>query len=96
MKTKYQLHYWPTIPGRGEFIRLALEGGEINPFSDNIKSETNWKLLDKYRLTPGALARDALTHNVTAALSGYISGKTQALGGKFIDNQFVESSLTTR
>ena len=21
----YELHYWPTIPGRGEFIRLALE-----------------------------------------------------------------------
>ena len=21
----YQLHYWPTIPGRGEFVRLALE-----------------------------------------------------------------------
>jgi glutathione S-transferase len=23
--TAYQLHYWPTIQGRGEFIRLALE-----------------------------------------------------------------------
>ena len=22
---RYQLHYWPGIPGRGEFIRLALE-----------------------------------------------------------------------
>lgn len=22
---KYELHYWPTIPGRGEFVRLALE-----------------------------------------------------------------------
>jgi glutathione S-transferase len=21
----YELHYWPTIPGRGEFVRLALE-----------------------------------------------------------------------
>src|SRR3954470_1799800 len=21
----YQLHYWPSIPGRGEFVRLALE-----------------------------------------------------------------------
>ena len=21
----YQLHYWPTIPGRGEYVRLALE-----------------------------------------------------------------------
>jgi glutathione S-transferase len=23
----YQLHYWPGIPGRGEFVRLALEAG---------------------------------------------------------------------
>lgn len=22
---KYELYYWPSIPGRGEFIRLALE-----------------------------------------------------------------------
>jgi len=22
---RYELHYWPTIQGRGEFIRLALE-----------------------------------------------------------------------
>ena len=21
----YELHYWPNIPGRGEFVRLALE-----------------------------------------------------------------------
>jgi glutathione S-transferase len=25
--TVYELHYWPTIPGRGEFVRLALEEG---------------------------------------------------------------------
>jgi len=24
---KYELYYWPTIPGRGEFVRLALEYG---------------------------------------------------------------------
>ncbi len=24
-ETKYELYYWPTIPGRGEFVRLALE-----------------------------------------------------------------------
>ncbi len=23
----YELYYWPTIQGRGEFIRLALEAG---------------------------------------------------------------------
>jgi len=24
---KYELYYWPDIPGRGEFVRLALEYG---------------------------------------------------------------------
>jgi glutathione S-transferase len=30
---KYELHYWPTIPGRGEFVRLALEYAAI-PYLD--------------------------------------------------------------
>lgn len=25
----YQLHYWPTIQGRGEFVRLALEAADV-------------------------------------------------------------------
>ena len=25
----YELHYWPTIQGRGEFVRLALEYAAI-------------------------------------------------------------------
>jgi glutathione S-transferase len=29
----YELWYWPTIPGRGEFPRLALEAGQI-PYRD--------------------------------------------------------------
>ena len=33
MKSKYQLHYWPSIPGRGEFVRLALEYAGI-PYVD--------------------------------------------------------------
>ena len=26
----YQLHYWPTIQGRGEFVRLALEAAGVD------------------------------------------------------------------
>src|SRR5215213_6275714 len=29
----YQLHYWPTIQGRGEFVRLALEHAGL-PYLD--------------------------------------------------------------
>ena len=27
----YELHYWPTIQGRGEFVRLALEAAGLKP-----------------------------------------------------------------
>ena len=30
---RYELHYWPTIPGRGEFVRLALECAAV-PYVD--------------------------------------------------------------
>jgi glutathione S-transferase len=32
----YELWYWPTIPGRGEFVRLALEAGGI-PYADKAR-----------------------------------------------------------
>jgi len=30
---RYQLYYWPTIQGRGEFVRLALEEAQA-PYTD--------------------------------------------------------------
>ncbi len=33
----YELHYWPTIPGRGEFVRLALEAAGA-PYVDVARS----------------------------------------------------------
>jgi glutathione S-transferase len=34
----YELHYWPTIPGRGEFVRLALEAAGA-PYIDVARGE---------------------------------------------------------
>jgi glutathione S-transferase len=34
----YQLWYWPNIPGRGEFVRLALEAAEIE-YEDMAREE---------------------------------------------------------
>ena len=34
----YDLWYWPTIPGRGEFVRLALEAGGI-PYRDRARED---------------------------------------------------------
>jgi glutathione S-transferase len=41
----YELHYWPGIPGRGEFVRLALEAaGAACPSTNRASSATipNW------------------------------------------------------
>jgi glutathione S-transferase len=35
----YQLHYWPSIQGRGEFVRLALEAAAA-PYVDVARSDT--------------------------------------------------------
>jgi glutathione S-transferase len=29
MAEPYELYYWPTIPGRGEFVRLVLEEADV-------------------------------------------------------------------
>jgi len=44
----YELWYWPTIPGRGEFPRLALEAGKI-PYRDMAREagEDGYKALGK-------------------------------------------------
>jgi glutathione S-transferase len=44
----YELWYWPTIPGRGEFPRLALEAGKI-PYRDMAREagDDGYKALSK-------------------------------------------------
>jgi glutathione S-transferase len=50
----YELHYWPTIQGRGEFVRLALEYARI-PYRDVARlpkskgggEDALWKSLDR-------------------------------------------------
>lgn len=38
MPEPYALWYWPEVPGRGEFVRLALESGAI-PYRDRAREE---------------------------------------------------------
>lgn len=40
----YRLYYWPGLPGRGEFIRLALEAAEI-PYSEPARTKGGEVLL---------------------------------------------------
>ncbi|MDB5960587.1 MAG: glutathione S-transferase [Massilia sp.] len=44
---RYQLYYWPTIQGRGEFIRLALEEAQV-PYDDVARAKDGVdKLMEK-------------------------------------------------
>ena len=46
---KYELHYWPTIQGRGEFVRLALEaaGADYDDVARGVTSEGEALTSDK-------------------------------------------------
>jgi glutathione S-transferase len=49
----YDLWYWPGIPGRGEFVRLALEAGAI-PYRDLARAEGGGQALSLDLDTPRA------------------------------------------
>jgi glutathione S-transferase len=51
----YQLHYWPEIPGRGEFVRLALEAAGA-PYVDVARGEGGVPALQRFLADP-AVAR---------------------------------------
>lgn len=47
----YQLHYWPTIQGRGEFVRLALEAAGA-PYVDVAREEGGMPAMQRYLTAP--------------------------------------------
>lgn len=47
----YQLHYWPTIQGRGEFVRLALEAAGA-PYVDVAREEGGMPAMEHYLEAP--------------------------------------------
>ncbi|MES2939130.1 MAG: glutathione S-transferase [Pseudomonadota bacterium] len=47
MPRPYELHYWPTIQGRGEFVRLALEAAGA-PYIDVARAEGGMPALQHY------------------------------------------------
>ncbi|MBA2673013.1 glutathione S-transferase [Ramlibacter sp.] len=48
----YALHYWPTIQGRGEFVRLALEAAGA-PYVDVAREEGGMPKVKHYLASPG-------------------------------------------
>ncbi|HYD76436.1 glutathione S-transferase [Ramlibacter sp.] len=47
----YELHYWPTIQGRGEFVRLALEAAGA-PYVDVAREEGGMPAMTHYLASP--------------------------------------------
>jgi glutathione S-transferase len=81
----YELHYWPTIPGRGEFVRLALEAAGA-PYIDVARGAEEaglgvpalLRLMDDRHATqppfaPPFLKDGALVVGQTAAILHYLA-----------------------
>ena len=55
----YQLHYWPTVQGRGEFVRLALEAAGA-PYTDVARGAADSGMGESEMLR--FMGDEALTH----------------------------------
>lgn len=84
----YELHYWPTIPGRGEFVRLALEAAGA-PYVDVARGaagvETMQQALQDRRaphppLAPPFLKDGAVMVGQTAAILQYLAPTLKLVG----------------
>jgi glutathione S-transferase len=53
---RYELYYWPTIQGRGEFVRLALEEGGADYIDVARKGKTGMRAMERL-LEGGRVAR---------------------------------------
>ena len=67
----YQLWYWPDIPGRGEFVRLALEAAEID-YEDMAREHGAEALAEDLASRSGIkpFAPPYLVHSVHHPISG--------------------------
>jgi glutathione S-transferase len=48
----YELHYWPGIPGRGEFVRLALEAAGAD-YVDIAQTKDGVRRMQRFMANPG-------------------------------------------
>ena len=77
----YQLWYWPTIPGRGEFVRLFLEAAELE-YEDMAREQNADALLEDLHaregirpFAPPYLVDGDVTLGQTALILIYLSDK---------------------
>jgi glutathione S-transferase len=77
----YQLWYWPTIPGRGEFVRLFMEAAELE-YEDLAREESADALVEDLHAREGVrpfappyLVDDDVVIGQTALILTYLSDK---------------------
>ncbi|WBY01408.1 glutathione S-transferase [Ramlibacter tataouinensis] len=89
----YELHYWPTIQGRGEFVRLALEAAGA-PYVDVAREEGGMPAMDRYLSSPEVqrppfappfLVDGKLVLAQTAAILLYLGPKLGLVGARAAD-----------
>lgn len=88
----YQLHYWPTIQGRGEFVRLALEAAGVDyvdvarepPAAGGGESALMRRLRDPHNpfasFAPPFLVHGGITIGQTAAILLYLGPRLHLVG----------------
>lgn len=72
----YELLYWPSIPGRGEFIRLAFEAAGVSYKDISNESEDG-----KHPLTPLTTPNPCLTNPGIKELTALIDPKSNGTSG---------------
>ena len=84
--TPYRLWYWPSIQGRGEFVRLAMEAAHI-PYVDCARDEGIDALIDDMKghdrrgpFAPPYLSMDGFTVAQVADILFFIASRHEAIG----------------
>lgn len=96
----YQLWYWPDIPGRGEFVRLFLEAGEI-PYDDMAREQGSDALVEDMEarrgirpFAPPYLVADDLVIGQTAHILAFLSDRHGLGSGEpDVDAQLIQLQL---
>ena len=95
-----ELWYWPTIPGRGEFVRLFMEAGEIE-YEDMAREKGVEALVEDMAtregirpLAPPYIVDDDLCIGQTAHILAYLTDKQGLSTGEIkLDLQLIQLQL---
>jgi len=100
---KYTLCYWPGIPGRGEFIRLAFEYAG-HPYEQDLKPDNFLKYIrdpsstsqgEPHAFAPPVLLHDGNVISQTPNILLYVGEAVGMSGSKAVDKYYVNELTLT-